>query len=179
LVPVKNHRLFLDAAYRVIQKAPDVQFVIVGDGELRFELEQYASTLHLGSNVHFRGFCPNSPEIFADLDVVALTSLNEGTPVTLIEAMAAGKPVVATNVGGVGDLITNGVNGFLVPPNDADAFSEALLRVLALSDDQRIAIIQAGRSSVFPKYDILTATNRMGRLYGSLLRGFGLGSLQT
>ncbi len=169
LVPVKNHRLFLEAAQRVLAHHAEARFAILGDGELREDLQRYAADLRITSNIHFLGFRPNSPDMFADLDVVALSSLNEGTPVTLIEAMAAGKPVVSTDVGGVGDVVVDGVTGFLVPPQDAAALADALLRMLDLSAVERAAMGQAGRQRVYPKYDISTLTQRIEQLYTHLL----------
>ena len=173
LVPVKNHRLFLEAAQRVIEHNSEAHFAILGDGELRDDLERYAADLELSSRIHFLGFRPNSPEMFADLDVAALSSLNEGTPVTLIEAMAAGKPVVSTDVGGVGDVVADGVSGFLVPSQDAAALADALLRMLALPAGERAAMGQAGRERVYPKYDISTLTQHIEQLYAALLEDSG------
>ncbi len=173
LVPVKNHRLFLEAAQRVIKRNSEAHFAIFGDGELRNDLERYAADLKLTAHVHFLGFRPNSPEMFADLDVAALSSLNEGTPVTLIEAMAAGKPVVSTDIGGVGDVVADGVSGFLVPSQDAAALADALLRLLALPAGERAAMGQAGRERVYPKYDVSTLTQNIEQLYASLLEDNG------
>lgn len=170
LVPVKNHHLFLDAAQQALTQRADIHFAILGDGELRDELERHAAELQITGNVHFLGFRPNSPAMFADLDVVALSSLNEGTPVTLIEAMAAGKPVVSTDVGGVADVVgDDGAAGMLVPSQNPAAFSDALLRMLALSPDERQTMGQAGRERVYPKYDISTLTGRLENLYNSLM----------
>jgi glycosyltransferase involved in cell wall biosynthesis len=169
LVPVKNHRLFLDAAQQILAQIPDVHFAILGDGELRDELQRYAADLKIASQVHFLGFRPNSPELFVDLDVVALSSLNEGTPVTLIEAMAAGKPVVTTDVGGVSDVVTHDVTGFLVPSQNNTALAKALQRMLSLTAAERSAMGLAGRQHVYPKYDISTLTYRIEQLYASLL----------
>lgn len=169
LVPVKNHRLFLEAAQQVLAQTPDVHFAILGDGELRDELQRYAADLRIASNVHFLGFRPNSPEMFVDLDVVALSSLNEGTPVTLIEAMAAGKPVVSTDVGGVSDVVVHNVAGFLVPSQDSAALAQGLQRMLSLPTAERAAMGQAGCQHVYPKYDISTLTHRIEQLYTSLL----------
>lgn len=111
LVPIKNHRMFLDAAKRFYRKHPDmkVRFVIVGDGELRKELESYAEKIGLAKEVIFTGWVRDVAMVYADLDVLALTSMNEGTPVSIIEAMASGVPVLATNAGGVEDLLGAGV----------------------------------------------------------------------
>lgn len=169
LVPVKGHCYFLEAAQNVLQKDASVHFVIVGDGELRAELEQYADELQIGSHVHFLGFRPNAPDLFLDLDLVALSSLNEGTPVTVIEAMASGKPVVATQVGGVGDLVQHERNGLLVPPKDSTALADGMLRILALSAEERRHMGGIGRASVYPKYHITTLVKNIEALYTTLL----------
>ena len=131
LAPIKNHELFLQGAKRVAAKRPDVRFVIVGDGEQREALETRAGELDLGDRVIFSGWETVIEEVYADLAVVALTSRNEGTPVCLIEAMACGVRVVATDVGGVSDVLGGGRFGALVPPDDPDALARALEAALA------------------------------------------------
>ncbi|GAH32662.1 unnamed protein product [marine sediment metagenome] len=133
LVPVKNHKMFLDAAKKLKDTLSSVQrmkFLIVGDGPLRQELEEYARRLGIQQNVVFTGWLEDLEKVYPQLDIVTLTSLNEGTPVALIEAQAAACPCVATNVGGVTDVVEDGRSGFLVPPHDIDKFIEALLKLL-------------------------------------------------
>ncbi len=130
LVPVKNHRLFLEAAARVKAALPDAHFVIVGDGELRGALEAQVDALGLRDAVVFTGWMQTLAPVYADLDVNVISSLNEGTPVSVIEALAAGCPVVATAVGGLPDLLEQGALGTLVPSENAEALAEALLHVL-------------------------------------------------
>jgi glycosyltransferase involved in cell wall biosynthesis len=109
LCEVKNHALLLDSAAILLRETDPrgrrIRFVIVGDGELRPRLEAQARRLGIGSAVSFVGFRKEAAAIYSDLDVVALTSTNEGTPLTLIEAMSAGRPVAATEVGGVVDIL--------------------------------------------------------------------------
>ena len=100
LFPIKNHHLFLEAAALVAGEDPAARFVIVGDGTLRPALERQAQEMGIADRVIFTGWRRDLPDIYADLDVLAVTSNNEGTPVSAIEAMAAGCPVVATHVGG-------------------------------------------------------------------------------
>lgn len=104
LTEIKNISLLLHAA-ALIRERKDVKFAIVGDGHLRPDLEQKAASLDNGSNTIFLGNRSDISDIYSALDIVALTSLNEGTPLSLIEAMAAGKPVISTGVGGVRDLL--------------------------------------------------------------------------
>ena len=140
LVPIKNHALFLEAAAEVIRANPArrVKFKIIGDGELKEKLMAHAQRLSIGAHVDFLGWQRDLPCVYRDLDVVALTSCNEGTPVSLIEAMASARPVVATEVGGVADLlaptgarrVSGGVTlserGVLVPSGDSARFASAL-----------------------------------------------------
>jgi glycosyltransferase involved in cell wall biosynthesis len=130
IFPIKNHHLFLEAAALVARENSAARFVIVGDGILLPELERHAQERGVADRVIFTGWRRDLPGIYADLDVLAVTSNNEGTPVSAIEAMAAGCPVVATNVGGLPDLIHEGETGYLVPPGDAPAVATALLHVL-------------------------------------------------
>lgn len=107
LVPIKNHRMFLDAAKLLSDRHPEkiLKFLIIGDGELRDSLEAYVDRQGLKEHVCFCGWIKEIHAAFADLDVLALTSLNEGTPVSIIEAMASSVPVIATDAGGVRDLL--------------------------------------------------------------------------
>jgi glycosyltransferase involved in cell wall biosynthesis len=173
LTPVKNHRLFLDVAARLAAARPDVFFVIVGDGELRRDLEKETVRLGLSKRTYFTGWRSDMPRVYSALDVVVLTSRNEGTPVTLIEAMAAGKPVVASRVGGVPDLIGPSDNGILADPSDASGFVGPLQ---SLIDDAALAekMGEAGRRRVVKAYAIDRLVRDVTGLYLSLLRDKGL-----
>jgi glycosyltransferase involved in cell wall biosynthesis len=127
LTQIKNHRMFLNAAARLKSDAR-LRFVIIGDGSLRHALEQQAESLGLKDKVIFAGGRKDPEYFYPALDVVALTSLNEGTPLTLIEAMANARPIVATAVGGVVDLLADG-RGICVPRGDEKAFAEALQKL--------------------------------------------------
>lgn len=154
LVKIKNLPLFLDAAALARRQHPPLRFVVVGDGELRGELAAYAGARGLADRVSFVGWRRDMPEIYADLDAVVISSDNEGTPVSLIEAMAAGCPVIATAVGGVPDLIADGETGRLVPPGDAEALARAIgdlveqpAAVRAMADRAQGAILERFRAT--------------------------------
>lgn len=150
LVPIKNHRLFLEAAAKIIADNPDIQmrFKVVGDGELRDDLERYAINLGIRERVEFSGWQRSLIRVYSNLDIVALTSINEGTPVSLIEAMASGRAVVSTDVGGVSDLLGNPVDsvdkikgnfkilerGIIVNSMDSVSFASALIFISKNSD---------------------------------------------
>jgi glycosyltransferase involved in cell wall biosynthesis len=129
LTEIKNHRMFLNSVARLKGQA-GMRFVVIGDGSLRPALEQQARSLGLESDVIFTGGRRDPEYFYPALDIVALTSLNEGTPLTLIEAMANARPVVATAVGGVVDLLADG-RGINVPSGDEEAFAAALRRLAA------------------------------------------------
>ena len=168
LVPIKNHLCFLRAARVVADKMDNVRFLIIGDGELREHLEQKTRELELESKIIFMGFQHNLTKIYSGLDVVTLSSFNEGLPVALIEAMAAGKPVVSTDVGGVRDLILDGDNGLLVPSNDHRALALAILYLLG-KPGRRTIMGQAGRRKAYPLFDKNRLLEDIDRLYRNLL----------
>jgi glycosyltransferase involved in cell wall biosynthesis len=168
LVLIKAHEVFLEAASIVSRRRPDARFVVVGDGERRAELEALAERLGLGGAVHFLGWRRDLPAIYRDVDVVALTSRNEGSPVSLIEAMAGGRPVVATGVGGVPDLVEHGVNGYLVEPDQPAALAEALLALLS-DPGRREALGVAGRKRAYPAFAADRLLRDIDELYAALL----------
>jgi glycosyltransferase involved in cell wall biosynthesis len=172
LVPIKNHRLFFQAAQVVAEAVPQVRFLVVGDGEQREELEAYAGEMGLEGRILFTGWRRDLSRLYADLDVVALTSINEGTPVSLIEAMAAGVPVVATAVGGVPDVVADGETGYLVEDGDVNGLAEAIIELLRSPEKAR-EMGMAGRKAVYPKFTSQTLIANVEGLYDELLRQRG------
>lgn len=130
LVPIKNHELFLETAAIVAEKLPEAVFAIVGGGELMPVLRQQALELGLEEKVRFTDWQQELCPIYSDLDTLVLCSDNEGTPVSIIEALTAGCPVVSTDVGGVSELLQGGKLGRLVPRRDSSALAEAILASL-------------------------------------------------
>jgi glycosyltransferase involved in cell wall biosynthesis len=130
LVPIKHVDLLLRAFARAAANEPRARLLIVGGGELRVTLERLAEDLSLGSRVHFAGWQTALAEVYRAMDIVALASRNEGTPVALIEAAAARRAIVSTDVGGVADVVQADRTGLLVPDDDEDAMTEALSRLL-------------------------------------------------
>jgi glycosyltransferase involved in cell wall biosynthesis len=147
LRPEKNHGLFLRAAKRVRDQLPQARFVIVGDGPERPALENLARELGLAGAVHFLGGRDDIPAVLAALDLFALTSDNEANPVSILEAMAMGKPVVATGVGSVAESVVEGQTGYLVEPGRVEPMAA---RWLELLDDplKARAFGEAGRQRV-------------------------------
>lgn len=182
LTEVKNHALFLQAAAacRSLVKSRRVRFVIVGDGKLRPELEAQTKSLSLGDDVVFLGTRNDPENFYPALDIVALTSLNEGTPLTLIEAMANARPVIATDVGGVVDLLGRIVapadaesgfaiceRGLLAKSGDAAGFARGLARLVE-DDSLRAQLGARGRDFVLQNYTKERLLHDMTKLYGQL-----------
>ena len=170
LVPIKNHRMFLEAAKKVKELLGGrecCKFMIVGDGPLGPSLKSYASTLGLDNEVIFTGWKKDLSGVYSEADIVALTSLNEGTPVALIEAQAAACPCVATNVGGVADVITEGKSGFLVALEDLESFVESLLKLLYNPTLARV-MGEYGREAIRDKFSKEQLIGNMENLYRRL-----------
>jgi len=171
LVSVKNHRMFLEAAKHLLSILGDrfkIKYLIVGDGEERAALKAYTKELNLSEDVFFCGWRENMADVYSDLDIVVLTSLNEGTPVALIEALAAGKPVVATDVGGVGDVVEDGVNGYCVVSEDVPAFARRIADLVE-DPDKRAAFGARGREMVREKFSKKRLVEDITRLYEEAL----------
>jgi glycosyltransferase involved in cell wall biosynthesis len=173
LVPIKAHEVFLAMAARVRQSYPAAVFLIVGDGELRASLEQQAVDLGLAGAVRFLGWRADIDTLYADIDVVALTSRNEGSPVALIEAMAAGAPVVSTEVGGVADVVQHGVTGLLAPMDDDVGLAR---HVVTLLGDRALGrqMGQRGRALVAATYSADRLVADIEALYEELLTEKGV-----
>jgi glycosyltransferase involved in cell wall biosynthesis len=166
LRPEKNHQLFLRAAALVRHTLPAVKFLVVGDGPEREKLENLSQALDLDGVVHFLGARHDIPEILSVIDVVVLTSHREASPVAILEAMAAEKPVVATRVGSVADTVLDGMTGYLVDPGNAEAVAHGIVELL-MHPERAAAFGRAGREQV-----LLHGTlDQMVRGYENLIAG--------
>lgn len=137
LHPVKGHRLFLECAKIILGRKPKVRFLIVGSGPERPFLELLAKKFQIWDQVTFTGYRTDIPEILASLDVLVVPSLWEGFGLTAAEGMAANIPVVATNVGGLPEIVKTGETGLLVPANDPLALAEGVLWMLDHPEEAR------------------------------------------
>jgi glycosyltransferase involved in cell wall biosynthesis len=156
--------MFLKAAALTLQEAPHTFFVIAGDGPERNKLEQLARELGIVDQVRFLGVVANVPAILKTVDVSVLSSVHEALPLTLLEAMAAARPVVATDVGSVCEIVEDGVNGFLVPSGATEQFAQAVLRLLRDPDLAR-RFGQAGRKKVEQKFTVERMVSRCEALF--------------
>jgi glycosyltransferase involved in cell wall biosynthesis len=167
LTAIKDHRLFLETARLIAAGDPAALFLIVGDGELRHELEQAARDGDIAGRTRFLGWRRDLDTVYGATDVFLLTSRNEGTPVALIEALAAGVPGVSTDVGGVRDVIDEGVSGLLAPYGHAGMLAT---HVSALLEDavRRRDMGERRRREIVKRYDIDRLVSDVEALYREL-----------
>ena len=168
MTEIKRVDVLLRAFAQLRSAGVESDLVLVGDGPLRQELKRLARELGVESRCHFVGFSEQVSAHYAAFDAVALTSASEGTPVTLIEALAAACPVVSTDVGGVSDVVEDCHSGYLVAPGDVAALAERLQR-LAGDPALRREFGEAGRSFVVPRYSVPRLVDDVDRLYRTLL----------
>lgn len=154
----------------MVNSGVPARFIIVGDGEMREPLGQYAFELGIRERVHFLGWRKDMVPVYAGLDLLALTSANEGTPVAVIEAMAAGVPVAAAAVGGVPDVVRDGLTGRLFPAGDAGAAVRAWREALAEKEPtERMRVL--ARREVEERFGRERMLSAMAALYEALARG--------
>lgn len=184
LVPVKNHTLFLNAIDQVLKKSKKkIRILIIGDGDERQNMTEQLKQLNISYNYFPENKEPQTctltswltemDEVYAGLDIIALTSLNEGTPVSLIEAQAACKPIVTTNVGGVRDIVLENDTAFITPSQDSDAFANAILQ-LTENDELRKNMGRNGFENVKEKFDKKRLVADMQKLYKMQLAKKGI-----
>jgi glycosyltransferase involved in cell wall biosynthesis len=166
LRPEKNHEMFLQVAASVCEKLPAARFLVIGDGPERPKLEALARNLGVVDAVRFLGTRSDVDEVLSLLDVLLLTSHSEANPICLLEAMAAGKPVVATRVGSVAETVLPGKSGYLVVPGDSQAMAAYVLELLG-DRDRAAEMGRAGREHVVARWTV----DRMVRGYEELIAG--------
>ena len=170
LEAVKGPRYFVEAAYEVAKVFPDTRFVVVGDGSLRRSIEVGVDDLGLHGNFVFAGWRDDVPEVMRVFDIEVLPSLNEAVGIVLIEAQAAGLPVVATNVGGIPEIMKDKETGILVPPADSRALSGAIIALLS-DKDSRSRMGERGKAWVRGKFRADIMVGSISALYQALVDG--------
>ena len=171
LAAIKNHKMFIDTVDYINKNGTNrlnekIRYVVIGDGELRNELLEYIKLRKLGEKISLIGWVKDIDEVYASLDIAALTSLNEGTPVSLIEAMASSRPVVSTDVGGVKDAV--GEIGLLVKSGDYRAMGDKILE-LAASAEKREVLGKAGRDFIKERFSKGRLISELKELYNNLI----------
>jgi len=171
LYPWKGHKYLIIAAQKVLVTNPNVHFLIVGEGPLRQELESMVRNLGISENVTFAGHISNYdiPWLLSNIDIGVLASLRENLPRTLLEYMAAQKPLVATNVGGVSEAVIDGVNGYLVPPRDPDSLANGIVKLINDPGNAKQMGVK-GRRLVEQSFSMKVFTDRLDDIYELALR---------
>ncbi len=167
LTPVKGQKYLMEAAAKIVQREPRAMFVFLGDGELLAGFTEMASVPGIKDHLKFLGWRPDVADVMSAFDVFVLPSLNEGMGKVLVEAMAMGKPIIASNVGGIQDLVTHGENGLLVPPADGDALADAILDLYE-NPDKRESMGKAGRQMAV-EYGVDAMLRKIDALYQACL----------
>jgi len=163
LMPSKGNQYFVEAARDILARKPDVHFCIVGEGELQSDLEAQVRSLGLGERLSMPGFVRDVAGALSAFDVVVFPSLWEGTPLTAFEALAAGRPIVASDADGLLDILHDGEDAVVVPKRDSAAIATAV--VALLDDPNRRSVLELGARRTGAGYDIDAFVRRMEQLY--------------
>jgi glycosyltransferase involved in cell wall biosynthesis len=168
LVPHKGQRYLVDAAHLVVQEVPDARFIILGEGELREHLEKQVREHHLEKHVLLPGFRTDVLGCIKGFDLFAMSSVTEGLGTSLLDAMACARPIVATQAGGIPEIVTDGVNGLLAPPRDAPALAQAIVRALK-DPDLRHRMGKAGFDRVRARFTVERMVAETASVYQRLV----------
>ena len=161
----KDYPNMLHAFAQVCQRDSNAVLLLVGHGSLQQETESLAQSLGLGDRIHFLGVRSDVPEVMAAADGYVMSSAWEGMPIALLEAAAAGLPIVATRVGGNHEVVRDGESGFLVPPRDSEALGQAMLRLMEQTPERRRDMGERGREHVRVHYGLGRVVERWQDLY--------------
>ena len=165
----KGFEYLIQAIPDIVQDVPDAKFLLVGDGPLRERIEALSKELRVRDNMIFTGFRSDIKEILCAVDLLVIPSLLEGFPMVILEAMAMAKPIIATNIDGITEQITDGVNGILVPPKDPSALAKGVIRVL---NNKELAMTMglSARKKVEQEFSVEKMVAETEKVYLSLLR---------
>jgi len=166
LFEFKGHNYFLEAASQVVEVFPEAKFLLVGDGILRERLIRQAEDLKIRDNIVFTGLVERKeiPKLISVMDVVVHTSLREGLPRVLPEALAMAKPVIAFEIDGMPEIIKDGENGYLIPPKDSRKLANSIIHLLKDKEKAR-RMGEAGRSMVNPAFELEVMVERISDVY--------------
>lgn len=169
LDPIKNHACLIRAMREVVTRLPGTRLLIIGDGPLRDDLRSLTAALDLEQHIKFLGARNNIPELLSVLDVFVLCSFSEGLSLTLVEACAAAKPIVASNVGGNGEVVEHQCNGLLVPSDESEALADAIMDILT-NDGKAKRMGRMARKKFEEKFTLDIMVKKYESLYESCLR---------
>ncbi len=164
LTPQKGQKYLIEAAKIVIDQYPDVVFLIVGKGDLKEELVAFSEKLEIKRNIIFTGFRADIPELLQLMDIFVLSSLREGFSISLLEAMAAKKACVVTDVGGNSEAVKDGITGYVVPPKDPNEMADKILKLLK-EDRLRDSFGEKGRERVLENFTADRMVRNIEKVY--------------
>jgi glycosyltransferase involved in cell wall biosynthesis len=170
MVPVKGYDMLLKAARIIVDKNSRIKFLLAGDGPLKLELEKMAENMGLAENVKFVGFRDDIIDFLDSLDIFIMTSYHEGIPVVLLEAMALSRPIVATGVGGILEVIEDGKSGILATPSDHVGFAEKCLGLMS-EEDLRKSLGQGAKERIKTDFSSAVQKEKIHKLYHQLMYG--------
>lgn len=165
LAPTKGLSYLIEAFAKVKQQMPSAQLIVVGEGRLRNELEQQAAGTSCADSIHFLGHRKNIPELLRAMDVFVLSSIAEGMPKTILEAMAAGVPCIGTNVGGVPEILADGESGYLVPSRDECSLADAMVELVKKTDEEVKQLVEKARQRAKSHYTHEVIVKRLEQIY--------------
>ncbi|HEB71325.1 MAG TPA: glycosyltransferase family 1 protein [Nitrospirae bacterium] len=168
LSPEKGHKYLVDAVHKMRESSFEVSIVVCGEGVCESDLKRRARKLGVYDKFRFVGFRRDINDIFNAMDLLVLPSLTEGLPNVVLEAFACKKPVVATDVGGVPEVVEDGVNGFLVPPERPDLMAEAMAKILGSADEAR-RMGEAGYDTVKSNFNFQNQAKKLEKIYEEVL----------
>ena len=174
LFDLKGHNYLLEAASRVVEVLPETKFLLVGDGILRERLMRQAEDLKMRDNIIFTGLVERKevPKLISVMDMVVHTSLREGLPRVLPEALAMAKPVIAFEIDGIAEIIRDGENGYLIPPKDSEKLAQSIIHLLNDREKAR-RMGEAGRDMVDPAFRLEVMLERISEVYEQLIKERG------
>lgn len=172
LYPVKGHQYLIDGIPAILEKCPNTSFVFAGRGQLEPHLKEQVNRLGVDAKVFFLGLRQDIPRILAMLDVFVLPSLSEGLSMAILEAMIAGKPVVATQVGGNPELVLDGKTGFLVPPGNSQALAASVVALLT-NTERAIQLAEEGKRRAEEQFSLQAMVRAYQELYDECLESKG------
>jgi glycosyltransferase involved in cell wall biosynthesis len=169
LVPHKGQRYLIEAAHLVVQEVPDARFIVLGEGELREHLEKQVHEHHLEKHVLLPGFRTDVLGCIKGFDLFVMSSVTEGLGTSLLDAMACGRPIIATRAGGIPEIVEDGISGTLVPPRDAAALAAAIVRALK-DEGWRRRMGDAGLARVRERFTVDRMVSETAAVYRRLRR---------
>jgi len=172
LTPVKGLPYLLMAGKTLLERGMAVKVLIVGDGGIRTDLEKQARDMEISTNVVFLGHREDTDQLLQAMDIFVLPSMSEGVPMALLEAMAASRPIVASRVGGIPEVVKNGVEGLLVEPKDVKGLAESFLQIIQYPDMAR-KMGEAARKRVEREFSATGMAEQVGSLYHELMESKG------